>query len=241
MLQASRPVSHLSHQATMSKLPQPLGWFVYCYLRTTSNKPYYIGLGSRPDRMTARHSCKIPRDRSRIRVMRQGLTRQQAVYWECFYIARYGRKDLGTGCLVNRTEGGEGSVHSAEAIEKIRQAALRPENIARLRTLNLGRKRPQHAIQATAKGSRKRWDDYRAKHGLLPPEQRQKLTRKQGREINSARKFNLCPCIWTTITEKEKNRLRMWVKAKPGRTAVAYLSMGRGLGGRILPFQDREG
>lgn len=230
-------MSHLRHQATMNKLPQPKGWFVYCYLRTASNRPYYVGLGSRSDRMTARHSCKVPRDRSRIRVMRQGLTREQAVHWERFYIARYGRKDTRTGYLVNRTEGGEGARHGIKALEEMKQAGLRPENIARLRTLNIGRKRPEHAIRAAAEGSRRRWDRYRADHGLLPPEKRQRLTKKQSREINTAKRLKLCPCIWAAMTEKERNRLRMWTKAGVDRTGTGYLRKKRGQGGRILRDQ----
>ncbi len=207
----------------MNKLPQPAGWFVYCYLRTASNRPYYVGLGSRPDRMTAKHSCKVPKDRSRIRVMRQSLTKEQAIYWERFYIARYGRKDIKTGFLINRTEGGEGAKHGAEALEKIRQAGLRPENVARLRVLNIGRKRPEHAISAAAKGSRERWDRYRAERGLLPPEKRQRLTGKQSREVNTAKRLKLCPCVWAVMAEKERNRLRMWVKAGADRTGAGYL------------------
>lgn len=225
----------------MSKLSQPSGWFVYCYLRTASNRPYYVGLGSRPDRMTARHSCKVPRDRSRIRVMRQGLTREDAVRWERFYIARYGRKDLGTGCLLNRTDGGEGCRHGAEALKKIREAALRPENVARLRTLNIGRKRPRHAIEAAAEGSRKRWDAYRAERNILSPEKRQKLTRKQGREINGSRRVRACPCAWAVMTETERNRVRMWVRAGAGRTGDQYLRKKRGPGGRILPDRRQRG
>lgn len=192
--------------------------------------PYYIGLGSRPDRMTARHSCKVPRDWSRIRVMRERLTREQAMHWEKFYIARYGRKDLGTGCLINRTDGGDATRHGPEAIEKIRAAGKRPENVVRLRTINIGRKRPEHAIKAAAEGSRKRWDAYRAANGLLPPEdrpardpERARENAKRTRQVNTAKRLGICPCIWAVMAEKERNALRMWVKANPGRSGAEYL------------------
>jgi hypothetical protein len=220
----------------MNRLPQPKGWFVYCYLRTASNLPYYVGLGSRPDRMTARHSCKVPRNWSRIRVMRQELTREQAIYWERLYIARYGRKDLGTGCLMNRTDGGDATKHGPEALEKIRQAALRPENVERLRTVNVGRKRPEHAIRATAKGSRRRWDKYRAERGLLPPEERVKLTNKQSKEANAAKRLGACPCIWAAMAGKERNALRMWVSNNPGKTGADYLGGQRARGGPAPKF-----
>lgn len=96
------------------------GWFVYCYLRKHSNLPYYVGLGSpkNPYRhVSKRHTCPVPKDRNRIRILRNNLlTKDQAIYWERFYIARYGRKDLGTGCLMNRTDGGEGCWNASKSI-----------------------------------------------------------------------------------------------------------------------------
>jgi hypothetical protein len=205
-------------------------WFVYCYLRTHSNRPYYIGIGSRADRMTSRHSCKVPRDRGRIRVMRTGLTKQQAINWEMFYIARYGRKDLGTGCLMNRTAGGETTQFGPQTIEKIRQAAKRPENIARLKTVNVGRsmhpntraallaatkgkKRPQYVIDAVTqahKGKKK------------SPEHIAKQV--ETRERNTAQKLGLPYEKWAAMGSKERNALRMWVVNNPGGTGEDYLS-----------------
>jgi hypothetical protein len=205
-------------------------WFVYCYLRTHSNRPYYIGIGSRADRMTSRHSCKVPRDRGRIRVMRTGLTKQQAIDWEMFYIARYGRKDLGTGCLVNRTAGGESAQHSPLTLEKIRQAAKRPENIARLKTINVGRpmhpntraallaatkgkKRPQHVIDAVTRAhkGKKKSPEHIAKQ-------------VETRERNTAQKLGLSYEKWAAMGSKERNALRMWVVNNPGSTGEDYLS-----------------
>jgi hypothetical protein len=190
--------------------------------------------------MTARHSCKVPRDWSRIRVMRQELTREQAIRWERFYIARYGRKDLGTGCLVNRTDGGDATKHGPEALKKIRAAARRPENVARLRTVNVGRKRPEHAIRAAAEGSRRRWDAYRAANGLLSPEERPRRTRKQTREINTASKLKVCPAIWATMIESERNKLRMWVSANLGKAGQDYLLGERRRSGPAPKFDVNE-
>jgi len=66
-------------------LPQPKGHFIYCYLRAKNDVPYYIGQGGRPDRMTGRHSCSVPKDRTRIRVLKEGLNQEQANYWEEYY------------------------------------------------------------------------------------------------------------------------------------------------------------
>lgn len=208
----------------MNKLPQPKGWFVYCYLRTASNRPYYIGLGSRPDRMTARHSCKVPRNWSRIRVMRQELTREQAIHWERFYIARYGRKDLGTGCLMNRTAGGDVAEYSAETLEKIRRAAGSPENIARLKALAAARKgkprAPRKKIEKDAKGREWAWK---------PPSHRRRkarsvLSAQQARAKNNAERHGICPAVWAAMSYRERAALGEWVKANPEGTATDYLS-----------------
>ncbi len=85
------------------------GAFVYCYLRSNTLTPYYVGIAIDPNRPISKsHSCAVPRDRARIRILRSGLTLEEAQDWEVFYIAHYGRKDLGTGILRNMTEGGEG-------------------------------------------------------------------------------------------------------------------------------------
>lgn len=59
--------------------------------------------------------CGLPRDsagkidKSRIIIIEKGLTEFEAHCLECFYIARYGRKDLGMGPLLNKTNGGKGA------------------------------------------------------------------------------------------------------------------------------------
>lgn len=93
------------------------GCFVYCYLRKSDWTPYYVGIASVARRPTDPHSVKVPTERERIRVMRSGLTWEEACEWEVFYIAKYGLKRDGTGILRNLNLGGEGNkgfVHSEE-------------------------------------------------------------------------------------------------------------------------------
>lgn len=93
------------------------GWFVYCYLRVSNWTPYYIGISSTAHRPTAKnHTCVVPKNPVRIRMMRSGLTEEEAKEWEMFYIAHYGRKDIGTGILRNLTDGGEGRTGGPDMI-----------------------------------------------------------------------------------------------------------------------------
>ena len=84
------------------------GCFVYCYLRKRSHRPYYIGVATRAVRPFQPHGVVVPSDQWRIRVLRSGLSRAEALDWERKFIQRYGRTDLGTGILRNLTNGGDG-------------------------------------------------------------------------------------------------------------------------------------
>jgi len=100
-------------------------FYTYAYLRT-DRTPYYIGKGK--DDRIYRKGGRIfspPKDKSRIIFLKQNLTEQEAFKHERYMIAVFGRKDLGTGILYNKTDGGEGIsglVHSDKTKIKISEA-----------------------------------------------------------------------------------------------------------------------
>jgi len=86
------------------------GAYVYCYLREDGT-PYYVGLSLRADRpfRRSRKDMKPPAGHpERVRVLRSGLTKEEACKWEIFFIAHYGCKYNNTGILRNKCPGGEG-------------------------------------------------------------------------------------------------------------------------------------
>ena len=73
------------------------------YLRK-DNTPYYVGRGTQ-QRPFQRHNgtASCPKDKSRILVLYNNIGFLSSCAIEIFWIAVYGRKDLGTGILNNKT------------------------------------------------------------------------------------------------------------------------------------------
>ena len=99
-------------------------YYTYAYLRVDKT-PYYIGKGQ-GDRIHSKHRLVAPpADKSRMIFLKQNLTEEEAFKHEIYMIDVFGRKDLGTGILHNRTNGGDGVsglIHSEETKAKMSES-----------------------------------------------------------------------------------------------------------------------
>jgi len=106
-----------------------LKYYTYAYLRE-DRTPYYIGKGVGKRIYSKQKNINQPKDKSRIIFLKQNLTEEEAFKHEKYMIAVFGRKDLETGILHNRTNVGEGTsgrIKTKEEREKIR-ARMSGEN-----------------------------------------------------------------------------------------------------------------
>ena len=106
------------------------GYYVYTYF-DENQIPYYVGMGQ-GKRVVAKHLYVRVPDFSQI-VIVDNLTALEAYSKEIELIAKYGRKNIGTGTLLNLTNGGptqkSGWNQSKEAKQKISEA-----NTGKIRT-----------------------------------------------------------------------------------------------------------
>ena len=124
-------------------------YFIYAYFEPNNDKPFYVGKGCgdrhlqhlKRDILYKKNTmfyCKLRKMLRNgilpiVKKLLENLTEQEAFEKEKLFIRIYGRRDIGTGCLCNHTDGGEGATntlsvgflgnkHSIDARLKVSQA-----------------------------------------------------------------------------------------------------------------------
>ena len=185
----------------------PYRFYTYAYLRE-DRTPYYIGkgIGSRAYKKY-KNEIKPPKDKSRIIFLKQNLTEEEAFKHEIYMIAVFGRKDLGTGILHNRTDGGEGS--SGRICSE--------ETKVKISTVQIGDKNHSYG-KSPSEETRKKLSDA-GKGRVFSEETRKKLSEKsKGRSLSEETKRKISQSIKGNIPwnkgKKFKNSITDETKIK---------------------------
>jgi hypothetical protein len=99
---------------------------VYRHRTADTHEVFYVGIGTTTKRAYAfaksrnAHWTNVYKKHGVIvEIVAEDISWEQACELEQLMIQEYGRRDLGTGCLVNMTDGGDGQVNpSKETIQK---------------------------------------------------------------------------------------------------------------------------
>ena len=168
-------------------------YYVYAYLRESDDTPYYIGKG-KGRRMLDKHNVSVPKDHTKIILLHQDCSNEEAIDYEKSYIKLYGRKDIGNGILHNQTDGGEGGDTSKSA------AYLLAKEQGKFSNKGISQS-PEHIEKkAAALRGKSRPNDVKAKISA---------TRKE-KAIPSPNKGK-------TLSEEHRKRLSLAAKGRPGR------------------------
>jgi hypothetical protein len=181
-------------------------YYTYAYLREDGT-PYYIGKGSGfrmyDDRGKA---CFKPTDKKRIIVLKYFDLEFDAFKHEIYMISIFGRKDLGTGILRNRTDGGDGCnrVITEETRKKLSESQkgkkLTIEHKNNISKGVTGLCRSNESKEKYSISAKKRWENENdpRRDKLI---QRNK-SKENGEKVSKTQKIN-----WEDKTELERKKL----------------------------------
>lgn len=174
---------------------------VYRHWRLDKNEVFYVGIGKEESRaFDFIRRNKVWKGIKRrtdvdVEIVARDLSWELACELEKLMIQEYGRIDLGTGCLVNMTDGGEGSFGIKQSQETIDKRA----------NSNRGKKRTDETRTKISKAltgkklSEKHIESLRTSHlGKLPPNAKQVIDLQTGFVYDSLR----CGCISVGVNYK---------------------------------------
>jgi len=137
--------------------------YVYTYTRLDKNEVFYVGIGSDSKYKRAKNLSLrtdyfkkiINKSKYKLDIVFNNISWEEACQKEIELIALYGRKNLGTGNLVNFTDGGEGRKGSQNKITPVYQIDLQGNIIkewVNIEIINKELKIDRHNLYAVLNG-----------------------------------------------------------------------------------------
>jgi hypothetical protein len=184
--------------------------------------PYYVGKGKENRAFTDHGDIPVPEDRNRIIFLIENVTEEEAFQHERDKIKFYGRKDLGTGPLLNRTSGGQGvsgRLLTEKQKEKCRKAGKIGGKTCYERGLGIHALTKEERIENGKIVGNKSKEN---KTGIcgLSPEERSAAGKKGGTTQGNKNKKNKTGIFGMTLEERRENGRKAGNKCKENKTGV---------------------
>ena len=190
-------------------------YYTYAYLREDKT-PYYVGKGKK-NRINDYHTkfVKVPPEERRL-FLKQNLTEEEAFKHEVYMINVLGRKDLGTGILINRTDGGDGGLGIIKSEEDkkrmsklMKGKAKSAEHKRKIALGNMGKKLNEETKRKISETLKRKFQDGEivapANKGRTPSEE----TRRKMSEAAKNTKGKRLP-----LTDEHKRKISETLKNK---------------------------
>jgi hypothetical protein len=189
-------------------------FYSYLWLRKDGS-PYYAGKGSAKRAFVrGSHNVPPPKDFSRILVFSMA-SEADAIESEIALIELFGRKDIGTGCLRNFTDGGDG-------ISGLRHSVLSRRKMSAAKkgrpSWNKGRELSAEHRKALSEAQKKRKDSRNlGKHWKLSSEARQAIANgHRGIKFSAERREKLSRAALLREAKKRERKCQTFPSGQTG-------------------------
>ena len=202
---------------------------LYQHIRLDTNEVFYIGIGNnkRPyDKVMRSKFWKYITNKTeyKIEILYKNLTWKEACKLEINLITEYGRRDLGTGCLCNLTNGGDG----------VNGVIVSDETRAKLSKMRKGKKQSKEWIKNRANSLRgnkltieHRFNLSKAKLGTI-------LTKEHKENISKALQNSKNPTGSKKVINMETKKIYKSAKAASLDSEFTYTAFRAKLSGQNL-------
>ena len=198
-------------------------YVVYIHRKLSDGSPFYVGAGSskRPFIITQR-----PRDWVNIvesvgytiDIHKDDLSREECFKLEVELISMFGRLDMGTGCLINKTNGGRKVVGLSNKVLSIRNKKM--------------------SISAKGKVKSKEWRDKIAKS--LTGKKASEETRAKMRSSNKSKIITAVPIICYDCLSKEVLYTFNSIREAARQLDCVYTSISNNIANRSNSFTSKK-